>query len=245
MKDPETGPMPLLGHLEELRRRIFVSLIVVVVAAVVAYFFSRFLQDFLTRPVGRLVFVAPTEAFVTRLKIAVFTGLAAASPFVFYQFWRFVRPALMANEARYMALAVVSSTVFFAGGLAFALFVVLPIGIRFLLSFETPELTAMISISRYVDFAGMMLLAFGLVFQLPVVVFFLTRLGIVKPSFLSKHRKVAIIALLVIAAVLTPPDIFTQLLMAVPLLALYELSLLVSRLAARQRRLSTERDGPA
>jgi len=241
MSDPETGPMPLLGHLEELRKRILVSLVVVVVAAVVAYFFSRYLQDFLTWPVDKLVFLAPTEAFFTRLKIAVFAGLAAASPFVFYQFWRFVRPALMESEATYISLAVASSTVFFAGGLAFAVFVVLPIGIRFLLSFETPELVAMISISRYVDFAGMMLLAFGLVFQLPVVVFFLTRLGIVKPSFLSRHRKVALVTLLVVAAVLTPPDIFTQLLMAVPLLTLYELSLLVSRLAARQRRRSMER----
>ncbi len=245
MKDPETGPMPLLGHLEELRKRILLSLVVVAVAAVAAYFFSRYLQDLLTWPVGRLVFLAPTEAFFTRLKIAVFAGLAVASPFVFYQFWRFVRPALMENEARYISLAVVSSTVFFAGGLAFALLVVLPIGIRFLLSFETPELTAMISISRYVDFAGMMLLAFGLVFQLPVVFFFLTRLGIVKPRFLSKHRKAAIVTLLVAAAVLTPPDIFTQLLMAVPLLALYEFSLLVSRLAARQRRRNMRRSEPA
>lgn len=236
--------MPLLGHLEELRKRILLSLVAVAVAAVAAYFFSRYLQDFLTWPVGKLVFLAPTEAFFTRLKIAVFAGLAVASPFVFYQFWRFVRPALMENEARHMSLAVLSSTVFFAAGLGFALFVVLPIGISFLLSFETPELAAMISVSRYVDFAGMMLLAFGLMFQLPVVVFFLTRLGIVEPSFLGKHRKLAVMVLLVAAAVLTPPDVFTQLLMAVPLLALYEFSLLVSRLAARQRRRSIERREP-
>ena len=224
-----------LDHLEELRRRIFFALIGLVVGVVVAYFFSGRLLDLLTMPVEKMIFLSPPDAFVTRLKVALIAGLVLASPWMFYQFWRFVRPALLAREARTITLAVVFSTFFLLGGVAFALFVILPIGIRFLLSFESAKLEFLPSIDRYVTFVSHILLGAGLVFQLPVVVFFLARLGILTPKLLRKNRPIAVVLLVFIAALLTPPDVFTQLLLGVPLVILYELSIFGAVLAARAR----------
>ena len=236
MSDDGFAGMPLLAHLEEFRKRIFRAVIALVVGAIVAYFFSGRIIGFLTWPVDHLIFLSPPEAFVTHLKVALITGLALGSPYIIYQLWRFVRPALMKREARYIIFAVIFSTLFFLGGLAFALFVIMPIGIKFLLSFENARLSAEMSIDRYVTFVSHILFTSGLVFQLPVVLFFLTKLHIVNPRMLRKGRRVAIVLIVVAAALLTPPDVFTQLLMVIPLLGLYELGILGSALAARGRR---------
>lgn len=233
--DEGTG-LPLLDHLEELRRRILYGLAALLVCAIGAWFVSGPVLDLLTRPVERLVFLSPPEAFVTRLKAALVTGAFIAGPFLFYHFWRFVRPALLPGESRYVLLAVLFSTLFLAGGVLFGFFVVLPIGVRFFLGFEGPRLEAMISIGRYVGFAAQILLATGLIFQLPVAIFFLTKLGIVTPRSLRRNRRHAIIGVFILAAVLTPPDVFTQLLLAGPMIVLFELSILGSVIAARTRR---------
>jgi sec-independent protein translocase protein TatC len=235
MTDKKATGMSFLDHLEELRKRVFGALVAVIIGALVAYFFSGFLLDLLTAPVEKLVFLSPPEAFITRIKVALVAGTALVSPYIFYQVWRFIRPALGRGEARQVGLAVLFSTIFFLGGIAFALLLILPIGIKFLLSFETPRLEAMMSIDRYVSFATHILLAAGLVFQLPVVVFFLSRLGIVNPKMLRKRRRVAIVGIAILSALLTPPDIFTQLLMVAPLIVLYEISIFGSAIAHRAR----------
>jgi sec-independent protein translocase protein TatC len=227
----ETGAMPLLTHLEELRKRVFLSIIAVAAGAMAAFFFAPRLIELLTRPVGTLVFLAPAEAFVVQLKVALIAGAVLAAPVVSYQFWRFVRPALRPREAHYIAWAVAVSTLFFLGGLAFAYFVMVPFAMRFLLGFESSRLQAMISLQNYIETVGGFLLAAGVIFQMPVVVFFLARLGIVTTRLLWRSQRIAVVACFVVGAVLSPPDIVSQTLMSVPLLVLYELSILGAWLA--------------
>jgi sec-independent protein translocase protein TatC len=230
------GQMTFFDHLEELRRRIFYAAIAVALAAIAGYFLSDRVLELLTRPVPQLVFLAPAEAFVVKLKVALVTGLFIAAPVVIYQFWRFVRPALAGREAKYIALAVLFCTVFFFGGMAFAYFVVVPLGIRFLLSFQTPRLTAMISINEYVGTVAAFIFACGLIFQLPMVLFFLTKLGVVTPKLLWKNQRIAVVIIFIAAAIFSPPDVFSQCLMAAPMLVLYELGILASYIAARSGR---------
>ncbi|MFO7650287.1 MAG: twin-arginine translocase subunit TatC [bacterium] len=227
--------MSFFDHLEELRRRIFYALIALGVAAVAGWFVSAPLLAFLTGPVDRLVFLAPAEAFTTQLKVALIAGALIAAPVVLYQFWRFVRPALLPREAGSIALAVTFGTLFFFGGFAFAYFAAVPVGLKFLLGFETPKLVPMLSVGRYVSFATGIMLAFGIVFQMPVVLFFLTKLGIVTPRMLWKNQRLAILVIVIAAAIFTPPDVISQMIMAVPMLVLYEVSILGSWLAARGR----------
>lgn len=237
----EGRKMGLLDHLEELRKRLLYSIVSVIVCAIIGYVVSQYVITFLTEPVDKLVFLAPTEAFVTKLKVALICGLFLALPVIFYHFWRFVKPALYSHERMYLVLAVLFSTVFFFSGVVFAYFVVLPIGLRFLLSFQSDKLEATLSISNYLTFITKILLAFGIIFQLPVISFFLTKMRILKPRFLRKGRRIAIVLIFIAAAVLTPPDVFTQLLMAGPLIVLYEASIWVSVFASRaQRRAAKE-----
>jgi len=227
--------MTFLDHLEELRKRILYSLVALGVCAVVGFFFSQRVLDLLTRPVPSLVFLAPAEAFVVQLKVALVTGLFLASPVIFYQFWRFVRPALQKREVKYIASAVVVSSLLFVVGVAFAYLVVVPIAMKFLLGFETPKLHAMISISQYVGTVGAFLLACGVIFQLPVIMFFLTKLGVITPKLLMKNQRTAVVLVFIVAAILSPPDVFSQVLMAIPLLVLFELGVVASYLAKPRR----------
>ncbi|MBM3330978.1 twin-arginine translocase subunit TatC [candidate division WOR-3 bacterium] len=227
--------MTFLDHLEELRKRIFYSLIALGVTAVVAFFFSQQVLDLLTRSVPKLVFLAPAEAFVVQLKVALTTGVFLAAPVIFYQFWRFVRPALQKHEVKYISAAVSVCSLLFVAGVAFAYLVVVPISMRFLLGFETPKLQAMISISEYVGTVGAFLLACGVIFQLPVIMFFMTKLGVITPKLLMKNQRIAVVLVFIAAAILSPPDVFSQILMAVPLLALFELGVVASYLAKARR----------
>lgn len=242
---PEEKRMELLDHLEELRRRLITCIVATFLCAIIGYFLSQFILNALSKPVGELVFLAPPEAFITRLKISLIIGVFLAIPIIFYQFWQFVAPGLLKRERKYVFLTVLSSTIFFLGGAVFAYFVVLPLAIGFFLSFQTESLKAMFSIERYVGFVAKLLLAFGIAFQLPVVSFFLTKMGIVSPDFLRKRWRVAFVLVFIASAVFTPPDVFTQLLMAVPLLLLFGISILVSALAARGRPASEEAEEPS
>jgi len=232
--------MTFLEHLEELRKRILYSLVALCVAAFAGFFFSQRVIDLLTRPVPSLVFLAPAEAFVVQLKVALVVGAFLAAPVLFYEFWRFVRPALMSHEVKYVTWAVVISSVLFAAGVAFAYLVVVPLAMRFLLSFQTPKLQAMISISEYVGTVGAFLFACGIVFQLPVIMFFLTKLGVVTPRLLWKNQRAAIVIIAIAAAILSPPDVFSMVLMGIPLLILFELSIVGSVLAGGRKKVALD-----
>ena len=217
-------------HLEELRQRIIWSIVSVVICSVFIYAFTDKILVFLSRHAGRLVFIAPAEAFITSIKIAVFGGLYISSPFVLYQAWQFVSSGLGIKEKRGVLLAGFFSFVLFVLGSFLGYFAIVPIGLKFLMTFGTEYLTPMISVGKYVSFVLSLSFAFGIVFQLPLIVLFLTRMGVVTPEFLSARRKYAIVIIFIVAAIFTPPDVVTQCLMAIPLLALYEISILLSRI---------------
>ena len=227
--------MSFLEHLEELRWRLVKSVGAVLALSIVGYFFSDRILDLVTRPIDVVYFTGPTEAFAVRIKISLFAGLVAALPVIFYQVWRFVVPGLHAREIRVAVPVVVLATLFFLIGAGFCFFIVLPVGIKFLMGFGTEKLKPLISVNRYVSFIGWMTLAFGVVFELPIVAYFLGRLGIITSRTLSRGRRYAIVGILIVAGVVTPtPDAFSQLMLAVPLYALYEISIVVVRLTGRR-----------
>jgi len=228
--------MTLVEHLDELRRRILISLAAILVCAGVAFWKIQIILSFLMLPpVDHLNFFSPAEAFIEYCKLAFFTGLFFASPVVLYQLWAFVSAGLREREKKTVLFALPFSVTLFWGGAVFAYFFVLPWALKFLIGFAGPKLYSILSMSEYLSFVIMMLLAFGIVFELPVVVMILSKLGIVTPSFLSRNRKFAIVIIFIAAAVITPtPDAFTQCLMAVPMIFLYELSIWISKLVYKR-----------
>lgn len=237
-KDPRE--MPFLDHLEELRRRLIKSLLSVLLLSIVGYFFADGLLNLLTRPIDEVYFMGITEAFAVKIKIALLFGLFLSVPLIFYQLWRFVAPGLYSREI-WMVLPIVGAmSFFFLGGAVFCFYVVLPLGIKFLLGFGTDKLKPLISVEKYISFVGWMTVAFGAVFQLPVVTFILGRLGLVDARALRRGRRYAIVGILVVAAVATPsPDVFSQLLLAGPLYSLYELSILLVAVFGKKRGIAT------
>jgi len=228
--------MPFLEHLEELRRRLIISIASVLVISIGGYFISDFIIEFLTRPIDKVYFMGVTEAFAVKIKVSLFFGLFASLPIIFYQAWRFVLPGLTRKEMVMVLPMTAAMTVFFFIGASFCFFVVLPVGITFLLGFGTESLEPMIAIGRYISFVGWMVISFGLVFELPVVTFLLGRLGLVDAPMLRKGRRYAIVGILIVAAVATPsPDVFSQLMLAGPLYLLYELSVALVSITSRKR----------
>ena len=225
--------MPFLDHLEELRWTILRSLIAVVLGAVVCYLFSREIVTFL-RSLGpedlKLIYLAPTEGFMIYIKVAIFSGLVLSMPYVVYEFWKFIVPGLLEKEKKLVPPIVAFTVLCFATGASFAALVIVPLGMKFLLSFQTDFLTDSITIGKYLGFVVTIILVFGVVFELPVLSFFLTKIGILTPEFLRRNRRYGIVLIFIMAAVLTPPDIFTQLMLAGPLIMLYEISIWVSRM---------------
>jgi sec-independent protein translocase protein TatC len=231
--------MSFMEHLGELRTRIMRSLLALLVGLGIALPFSQQIMDYLAKPARdtnhNLVFLSLTEAFWVQMKIGLIIGLFIASPAVLWQIWRFISPGLHAHEKKYAAPFVVVGTLLFLGGGAFSLKVVTPFAIQFLLSYERPGLQAMISIGSYVDFLLKFTLAFGAVFELPLIITILARLGIVSPAMLAKNRKYAILGAFIAGAVLTPtPDMFNQTLMAGPLILLYEVGIVCARIFGKR-----------
>ncbi|MBN1826327.1 MAG: twin-arginine translocase subunit TatC [Candidatus Eisenbacteria bacterium] len=232
--------MSLLEHLEELRGVLIHSGLAVILLAVGGWFVSERAVDLLIRPAGKLVFLGPAEAFTLRLKTALLIGLFAALPFVLYKVWGFVAPGLFTRERRVLTGLAFSSTVLFFLGALFGFFVLVPIAFAFLLGFGTENLTPMISAGNYFGFVSKLVIAFGVVFQLPLVVSLLTWAGVVEPRGLLRSWRLAVVVIAVASAALTPPDVASQILMGVPVLALYFLSVLLSAAIHRRRRREDE-----
>lgn len=238
----EPGKMSFFEHLTELRTRIIWSLIPAAVGLGVALYFTDRIMLFLQRPLANLktppVFLTPTEYFWTYMKVAMITGVFIAMPVILWNVWAFVAPGLHKHERRYaVPFVVVGSLLFILGGV-FALLVVIPFAVQFLLNFGLEKgAQPMISIAAYIDFIVKFTLAFGVVFELPVVITLLSMLGIVTPQFLSKNRKYAVLINFIIAAVLTPtPDVVNQTLMAGPLCILYELGIISARIFGKKKK---------
>lgn len=230
--------MSFLEHLGELRTRIVRSLIALLIGLAIALPFSQRMIDYLARPVQQaghnLVFVALTEAFWVQMKVAMIVGLFLAAPGILWQVWAFVAPGLHEHEKKYAAPFVIVGSVMFVLGGVFSLKVVTPFATQFLLSYARPGLQPMISIGSYIDFLLKFTLAFGLVFELPLIITLLSRLGVVTPKMLARNRKYAILGAFIAGAVLTPtPDWFNQTLMAGPLILLYEVGIVCARVFGR------------
>lgn len=232
--------MPFLAHLEELRWRLIKCLLAVVIATVGAYLVqARVLGFFISFPLRgidpkpQIIFTTPSEAFMAGLKLAGFCGLVVAGPFVIYQIWRFVAPGLFRAERKYALTAIILSVISFLGGIVFALWA-MPQALRFLVTFGAESVAPFFTISSYLSFVIRLTLAFGLVFQLPAVSLVLTRAGLISYRSLWSHWRIAIILIFVVSAVITPPDVVSQLLMTLPLLVLFFLSILISKLAGRR-----------
>jgi sec-independent protein translocase protein TatC len=241
--------MPLTAHLEELRWRVIKALIAVTVAFIATYNFADLLFAFLTRPLlalnlagadgdtVHLIGTGVVEAFFTKLKVGLIAALFLASPVLLYQIWQFIAPGLYDTEKRYARPFVFFGTFFFLSGAWFCYSLVLPVGYRFFIAeYATIRVSPEIRISEYLSFTARMLLAFGVTFELPVITFFLARLGIVDHKMMLRSVRYAILVIFIVAAVLTPgPDIASQLLMAGPLLVLYAASIGVAYVFGKAR----------
>ena len=232
--------MSLTDHLAELRTCLTVSVIAIIAGFAISFYFSEDLLKALTDLISSdqkhsFVFLSPAEALWTNFKIALFSGISIAMPVFMYQLWRFISPGFMENERKYALPFLITGIVSFVIGLLFCYFIVLRYALTFLFTYKTSNLTPMISIGAYFDFVMKFMLAFGLIFELPIAIIFLTKTGILTIKFLTKNRKYAILINFIVSAILTPtPDIFNQLFMAVPLIALYELGIIGAKIFCRE-----------
>ncbi len=244
--------MTFLDHLSELRMRLTRCCIAVGVGFLACYGFSKQLFELLMRPLvevippeSKLIFTALPEAFFTYIKIALVAGVLLTSPFLFYQIWCFIAPGLYEEERKHLLPVAFFSGLFFVTGASFGYYVVFPFAFEFFMSFATEIIQPMPSLKEYLSFALKLLFAFGLVFELPLFIFFLARLGIVTAQMLRKFRKYAIILSFIISAILTPPDVISQTLMAGPLLVLYEVSIFVAKYFGKKTKAEKEAEEKA
>jgi len=236
------GEMPFLDHLEELRWRILWSLLALIVGAVVGFFLLQRFDVFglLKEPIapylpdGKLFITRPTDAFIITIKLAVVIGAVLASPVIFAQIWRFLAPALYAHEKRYIVPALLAGLLLFLAGAAMAYLWVLPAVFRILYGFRLGDIEWIITADEYFALATQIILAFGIMFQLPIVMVVLATLGLVHPRTFARQRPIALVIGSIVAALLTPPDVVSMMMMLLPLMLLYETGLIVSRIIVKR-----------
>ena len=226
---------PFLDHLEELRRRLGFVVLAVAIFSAGSYYYVDSIVHHLSRSAGTFIFLKPTEAFYVHLKISLIAGTLLAMPVAIYECWKFTAVALTPSEKKAVLWMMPFSYALFCAGVAIAWFIVLPTAVRFLLSFSAQDLQPMLSIEAYVEFAAWFTAAFGLAFQLPIIVFFLVKIGLATPQSLRYYRRHVILGLAIVAALLTPgPDLFSQLALLVPTYLLYELSIWIARFSLKK-----------
>ena len=238
---------PFLAHLEELRKRLIICAMAIGIGFVISYIFSKQLFSFLILPLtkvlpaeSRLIFTSLPEMFIAYIKVALIAGIILAIPIVFYELWMFLAPALYQKEKGYFIPFVLFSSILFVAGSLFGYFIVFPYGFKFFIGFATEDIQALPSVKQYFSFAIRLLFAFGVVFEMPVVVFFMTKIGLITPDSMKKFRKFAILCSFILSAILTPPDVATQIMMALPLIVLYEVSIIISQAVYRKKKGGSE-----
>jgi sec-independent protein translocase protein TatC len=247
--DGEGGQMTFFEHLVELRKRLIHSLIAIAIGAFVGVYVAKYVIAFITKPMmaalkemglhQQLVYTHPAGGFNLIITLGIYIGIVLASPVVLYQVWLFVAPALYKHERGAITGFMFSTVFLFLAGIAFAYFVALPYMLKFLVHFSVvslPDVAPMITVTEYFDLILLVLLAFGLVFELPVLVFFLSLFGIVTPQMMWKNVRYAILVISIIAAIVTPsPDAMTMLIFMAPMVALYFIGIAVSAITVRRR----------
>lgn len=237
-EDEDEVSMGILGHLDELRSVLIQSSIAALLATILCWFWSADLLDLMIRPIRDhgVFFTAPNEALMTRLKISGAVGLFLVVPFIFFKIYGFILPGLYRRERRVITPLLISTTLLFYSGASFAFLVVIPTVIKFLLSFGTDVMAPLIGVGPYFGFVTRLCLAFGLVFELPLLVLALSWIGVVNPRMLLRTWRYAIVIIATISAILTPPDVASQVMMAGPVLVLYIGSVLIAMLVTRRKR---------
>jgi sec-independent protein translocase protein TatC len=240
------GKMSFLEHLDEFRKCVINSLIGVCVGVLVSFFFIGRIYTFLTGPAvrslppgGHLIYTQPVEAFALQIEISMISGAVLAAPFIMYQIWKFVAPALYSNEKKFVVPFVVLSSLGFVGGAAFNHYIAFPFIMIYFASFNTPDLVFMPQLSAVFGMYVTMLVGLGLIFQMPTVVFFLARMRVVTARFLARHIKYAVLLIVVVAAVVTPTgDPMTLMVFSVPMVGLYVLSIIIAWLVGPKHKRS-------
>ncbi|MEM3427773.1 MAG: twin-arginine translocase subunit TatC [Nitrososphaerales archaeon] len=233
---------PFLSHLEELRSRLIVSLIGVGIAFLFTYNFKEKIFEFLMRPYIKImpeqshfIFTYVTEAFITYFKVSFVAAIFLASPLILYEIWMFVAPGLYEHEKRFVYPFIIFGSILFLIGALFSYYVVIPIVYRFFVSFAAEFIVPMPDLKAYVGLTLKFLILFGFVFELPLLAYYLGRAGVVRYETLRKKRRVAILGIFIVSALLTPPDVMSQILLALPLMGLFEISLQVIRLSQKKK----------
>lgn len=237
---PPDSTMSIGDHLEELRMRLFFALGGMLLAVIICLipFFFNYIRTFIYYPHNKvmpemtLIVLAPADPFIVYMKIAMIAGLIISSPWIFYQLWMFVAAGLYPKERRYIHLAVPFSAILFVTGALFFLYIVAPISLRFFLKFGTfIDVTPSWTLQKYISFVTTLMLVFGIGFQTPIAIFFLNRTGLVSIQALRRSRKYVLLLIVIVAAIATPPDVVSQITLAIPLYLLFELGILLSYIA--------------
>ena len=228
MKPDVQTEQPLRDHLQEFRKRLIICLVVVAIAALACYNYVDDIIALLSGPAGKLYFMNPSEVFFTYMEIALYAGILFTLPVLLYEVWAFVAPALWPEERRAVLVILPTAVILFYVGLVFAYYLVIPAAVTFFMGFATQTLQPMFSLESYLSFILALTLPFGFIFELPLIVVFLAKIGLVTGDFLKGKRKILIVIAFIFAAVVSPTtDIFTQTIIAVPLIVLYEISLFI------------------
>ncbi|ONI39163.1 twin arginine-targeting protein translocase TatC [Candidatus Epulonipiscium fishelsonii] len=233
LKKHNNDDMPLLDHLSELRNRLKIVVIVNLIAMAVAFQFSEDIILYLLNlnPGMHLVYISPSELLMVYIQISVIVALIICSPVTLYQIWAFLEKGLKKQEKTYILISLFFGLICFILGVYFCYSIVLPSMLDFFLRLEISEITNMISISSYTSFINFMLFSFGVVFEMPVVIFILTKLNIISTEFLEKNRGISIVAIFIAATIITPPDVVSQLMLGLPMVVLLQISIAISKLA--------------
>ena len=232
--------MPFLDHLEELRWRLLKSVISVFVMMFICFYFSDQFLDFLLYPGKQidppvaLQVLKIQTIFIIKLEIALVAGIILSLPVIFYQFWLFLAPGLLAKERRFIPVIVFASVLCFLAGGAFAYFIIIPYALEFFLGLAPTDIQNNIAIDFYIGFLLRLIFVFGIVFELPILSFILTKIGILTPQFMRKYRKYSIVGAFIVGAILTPPDPTSQVMLAIPIILLYELSIFISAIFVKK-----------
>ena len=237
--DKKESEMSFLDHLEELRWRLIYAVIGIFIGAVVAWIFIEPLVNYIllkpAKDAGTLLQnLKPFGQLILFIQVAVIAGIILSLPNIFYQLWKFIAPALQKTEKKYIFGVVFFTSICFLAGVVFAFFVILPLALQFVSEFGTEDIVNNFAINEYMNIIISLMLGAGLVFELPMLSFFLTKLGILTPTFMRKYRKYAIVVLLIFSAMFTPPDPASQIMLGVPLVLLYEISIFISKISMKK-----------
>lgn len=233
-------PMSVVGHLDELRSRFLVTLITIIIITLGSFFISEYILDIINRPYFasgmKLNVFNLTEGFIIRLKAALIAGILIGTPVIIFQIWKYILPAIERKDRVFIRNSIIAAVFLFYGGIIFTYFLVLPFAIKMLLNFTPTEMSNTIGASKYLNFVLLFSIAMAIMFELPIVIMILTRIGILSPQLLISKRKYAIVLIWIVAAMITPPDMLTQSMLAMPIMLLYEVSIIISKYIVKRKK---------